>query len=843
VRAANVAKTLATVAQSKASSDRRFAQRDALQEAQKRDVAEMKFKFELSAHMKKIALHVALCEALRHRLGLAHAQQKVQELKILKLTKTIALLRACSRDEIYYERAHSARLKLWVHTMVAGFVRIKSMLRHRETLLHRQKALDLEARRSLRHEIWRQQNATQALGLDTSALFLFFAQRVAVMSGAHKSYNDALRANGATLVLAAMCRSPRRELRCLGAKALSALTWNSHVNSRLLGFQVLEQWERWVDVAVNRARNQRTNVKLKATGTHPQHNVTEFFVQTPHDVTTPYDIAVARRQWALRRQRTLAGPNLANISKLVNYRRAASCGDMTSLSPLIKILMVFCRDRDHECVIAAISCIVALSFVAENATLLGKVQGLVAMVSSLMYHVNPEVVILACHAAANMAFQQQCNQERLGAAGTIECLATILRVSWESATHEELIDIIEAATCALTNLLSLHAPNSRKFVATGGVELLLKFLNINSSNLLDADKATQMQTNVINVLANTLAAAGGKNLYLEDSFLHNTSSLFVSASRGMRSFAGTSVSDERSFAYSIVMLCTANNSPARQAAALLLGNLACSSRLRIELGRLGAVEALWRITRERKSSADCATALWALSNLVWSNRANQSRCGPLFEEIFEMIANCRIELPFKYPHLEPSCVFQTRHEDAWNQSAPASLECAYAMSLVANAIYFHDSNCNHMEVIPGGVEAIIRLSKADQPLAIREPALRCLACLTVSDRGAKRVALAESRDDAFKVMVNAAGDANVGSEHASVRRLGAAALASMNSIASARRYLRAAGGIDALVALAGTGEAGMSRQAHRTLSSFENISNQAGSGEIASLLRAVVHER
>jgi hypothetical protein len=165
------------------------------------------------------------------------------------------------------------------------------------------------------------------------------------------------------------------------------------------------------------------------------------------------------------------------------------------------------------------------------------------------------------------------------------------------------------------------------------------------------------------------------------------------------------------------------------------------------------------------------------------------------------------------------------------------------MSLVANAIYFHDSNCNHMEVIPGGVEAIIRLSKADQPLAIREPALRCLACLTVSDRGAKRVALAESRDDAFKVMVNAAGDANVGSEHACVRRLGAAALASMNSIASARRYLRAAGGIDALVALAGTGEAGMSRQAHRTLSSFENISNQAGSGEIASLLRAVVHER
>ena len=50
-------------------------------------------------------------------------------------------------------------------------------------------------------------------------------------------------------------------------------------------------------------------------------------------------------------------------------------------------------------------------------------------------------------------------------------------------------------------------------------------------------------------------------------------------------------------------------------------------------------------------------------------------------------------------------------------------------------------------------------------------------------------------------------------------------------------------GIDALVALAGTGEASMSRQAHRAVTSFENISNQARSGEIASLLRAVVHER
>jgi len=61
-------------------------------------------------------------------------------------------------------------------------------------------------------------------------------------------------------------------------------------------------------------------------------------------------------------------------------------------------------------------------------------------------------------------------------------------------------------------------------------------------------------------------------------------------------------------------------------------------------------------------------------------------------------------------------------------------------------------------------------------------------------------------------------------------------------------FRHSAGGIDALVALAGTGEASMSKQAHRTLSSFEDVSihitsKQGRSGEIASLLRAVTHER
>lgn len=156
-------------------------------------MAEVIFRDGLVASKKRIKLHTALSEALRHNLSLEEAQRRVRDLTILKMTKVLAELRACSRDEIYYERAHSARLELWVHTMLASFSRARAALMHREALLDQQKTLDMRAQRALRLDVWRQTTAAHTLGLDTSALFLFFAQRIATMSGAHKTYNNALR--------------------------------------------------------------------------------------------------------------------------------------------------------------------------------------------------------------------------------------------------------------------------------------------------------------------------------------------------------------------------------------------------------------------------------------------------------------------------------------------------------------------------------------------------------------------------------------------------------------------------------------------------------------------------
>ena len=117
----------------------------------------------------------------------------MQDANLYKMTEMVAELRARSRDEVFYERAHSARLQLWLHTIRAGMIRVRRVIIHREGLLHHQKTLDRKAQRTLRHHLWEQKVAVHVLALDTSALFLFFAQRVATMSGAHKSYNDALR--------------------------------------------------------------------------------------------------------------------------------------------------------------------------------------------------------------------------------------------------------------------------------------------------------------------------------------------------------------------------------------------------------------------------------------------------------------------------------------------------------------------------------------------------------------------------------------------------------------------------------------------------------------------------
>ena len=324
--------------------------------------------------------------------------------------------------------------------------------------------------------------------------------------------------------------------------------------------------------------------------------------------------------------------------------------------------------------------------------------------------------------------------------------STKLSLPPENATNIQSAEVCEAAASALANLLSMHPLNARRLIAAEGVGVLLGLLSSNYSiDLLDTDKATLVQANVCNALANTFCAMNENNI-LSTVAQESTASTFV-------------------------MLCASCLATARRAACLVLGNLACNSRLRCELGRLGAIEAIWSISCKRHSKSECTTALWALSNLVWSNRANQTRCGYFFEDAFALIAACRD--------------FSCRHE-----TPPVCLmTCASAINLIANAIHFHNLNCKRLGVIYGGVETLISLSKAGQPQSVREPAIRCLACLTATDTGAQRVALAKTSDDVYRILVFTASDESLGGKNSIIRYYSACALANMCSVIDARMRL------------------------------------------------------
>lgn len=148
---------------------------------------------ELESAKRQSHISVALAEAMRYCLGLETARRKICDKKVISLTEQLATLKGRCNDEIRAERAHSARIELWVYAMLSSFAYLKTEIAHREQLLNMQEIVDREAQRQFKHELWRQATAAQTLGLDVNALTLYFAQRLASLAGAHRTFNNALR--------------------------------------------------------------------------------------------------------------------------------------------------------------------------------------------------------------------------------------------------------------------------------------------------------------------------------------------------------------------------------------------------------------------------------------------------------------------------------------------------------------------------------------------------------------------------------------------------------------------------------------------------------------------------
>lgn len=471
-----------------------------------------------------------------------------------------------------------------------------------------------------------------------------------------------------------------------------------------------------------------------------------------------------------------------------------------------------------------------------------------------------------------MTFQQQANQEAFGKAGLIEILVALLsggsiagvaecneRMSNQARKKSNLAeaeeetafavcankdgtespfdtDVAEAATCALANMISLHSPNSARLAVAGGVSTLLGIINSPLTvNLLDVDQTVEIQTNAINALANAAASVGeeGRQVVVEavEAAMQNDGQKHsrIGLDKPVTNKPSAKSRDNSPLA-ALVLLCTSELVAAQTAAALLLGNLARDIVLQDDLGRLGAIEALWGISRDAVNATQKTTALWAMSNLVWANRANQDRCHYLLEGLIVTAGASELEVRAREINRRPqiSCITIDAQDRSPSQNIVARQWFAArvcAVNIIANAMHYHDKNRHLVEVIPNGIEVLLGLSLPRHDGEMREAALRCLVNITSTDRGARSILRA--RDvyggmSACAILVLAAGDANAGGASCSIRKFAAAALANVSTVQEARSQVREAGGVGALVALAGSADELERNEANAALAALEN---------------------
>ena len=154
---------------------------------------------------------------------------------------------------------------------------------------------------------------------------------------------------------------PRRELRRLSVKALAALAWNYHADGRVLGADVHRHWQLWVNVTVKRSEEEQNRccdlllLEMDDGSDRSADNQAKFNSRNKACNDTnqnPRNIAVCRRQWSMRRKRISQGPNHANMRHLVTTKAAwlfkQNSKQVRSMPTLIKTLLVFGRDRDHD---------------------------------------------------------------------------------------------------------------------------------------------------------------------------------------------------------------------------------------------------------------------------------------------------------------------------------------------------------------------------------------------------------------------------------------------------------------------------------------------------------------
>jgi hypothetical protein len=237
-----------------------------------------------------------------------------------------------------------------------------------------------------------------------------------------------------------------------------------------------------------------------------------------------------------------------------------------------------------------------------------------------------------------------------------------------------VVDVLEGATCALANLTCFCDPNCERVMEHGGVGVMVNLVaHAYSENLLDLDQNDEVQANAMEMLANVSRVNS-----------EHTTKYFT-----------TKVIN------SIVLMCAAVNIQVKRHAPLVMGNIGQSQMCRQLIGDSGGVEALFLVLEENDNTIK-ANTLWALCNLMW-HPGNQERAGRFMNEMYRSMDS---------------------------DFMPIKINAAI---LLANALYYSNSNRVRFLEMDGAMDTIMNMVVAREDKTFVESALRAILSLSYLD--------------------------------------------------------------------------------------------------------------
>lgn len=499
------------------------------------------------------------------------------------------------RHELRMERKHCSNLLFIIHGQRATIQRFLDVKQADADAQKAREQKHIDEKKRLRIQNWEQLFAFARMCTDVDDLFEFFATRLSNLAGCRKSINDAMRRNGAAVVLAAMCRSPRALIRKCAARSLAGMGWDGFVETRVMMWDSVLQWKLYKERVLageltfyDPAKEYFIKTgKIEAVLEIPSVNE-EFAPSGNMSIRT---IIKQRRQWALRAAKRQEGPNMENL-KLLNVH-----------DHVVQELTRLCRkdgDNDWEIIRNAALALSVASFEEKNHNDMARDQACVDLLIDLCCHEDPEIQTHAAITIANLCYNNEDAQSIFGDSGAFKSLLHMCTVP--------IADVLEACTAALANITCNSDSNCLLFMQAGGVETVVYLVTQSySENLLDLNQNDELQANASEILANI--SRFNCELTIQQFNPHVINSL--------------------------IYMCASSNKQVKRHAPLVLGNISQAQECRVLIGDGGGIEALFLAVEDEDLSVQ-ANSLWAMCNLMW-HPPNQERAGRFMQEIIAFL--------------------------------------------------------------------------------------------------------------------------------------------------------------------------------------------------------------